>query len=46
MLLDQARELTRAKHMSIRTERAYIDWIERFLRFERQHNRGEWRQSG
>ena len=43
MLLDDARQLMRAKHMSIRTERAYIDWVERFLRFEKQHNHGQWR---
>lgn len=30
MLLDHARELMRARRMSIRTERAYIDWVERF----------------
>ena len=31
-LFDQVRETLRAKHMSIRTERAYVYWIERFIR--------------
>jgi len=35
-LLEQARQLIRAKHLSIRTERAYINWMERFLRFHRE----------
>jgi integron integrase len=32
-LLDQVRGLARAKHFSIRTERSYIHWIVRFIRF-------------
>ena len=28
-LLDQVRDLIRVKHYSIRTEKAYIDWIKR-----------------
>ena len=40
-LLDQTQRLIRAKHMSIRTERSYLNWIERFLRFHRER-RGEW----
>ncbi len=32
-LLDQARELLRAKHYSYRTEQTYIDWIRRYIRF-------------
>ncbi|MFK7818307.1 MAG: integron integrase [Planctomycetaceae bacterium] len=43
MLFDDARQLMRAKHMSLRTERAYIDWMERFLKFERDQNNGAWR---
>jgi integron integrase len=31
-LFDQVRETLRAKHMSIRTERAYVYWIERYIR--------------
>jgi len=30
-LLDQVREQIRLKHYSIRTERAYVDWIKRFI---------------
>ncbi len=32
-LLDQVREKLRLKHYSIRTERAYLDWIKRFILF-------------
>jgi integron integrase len=32
-LLDQVRDVTRLKHYSLRTERTYCDWIERFIRF-------------
>src|SRR6266487_6328366 len=32
-LLDQTRDLLRLKHYSLRTERSYCDWIERFIRF-------------
>ncbi len=32
-LLEQVRDLMRLKHYSIRTERCYCDWIERFIRF-------------
>jgi site-specific recombinase XerD len=32
-LLDQTRDTMRLKHYSIRTERSYCDWIERFIRF-------------
>jgi integron integrase len=32
-LLDQVRDLMRLKHYSIRTERCYCDWIERYIRF-------------
>ncbi|MBA3963305.1 MAG: integron integrase [Chthoniobacterales bacterium] len=32
-LLDQVRDVMRFKHYSIRTERCYGDWIERFIRF-------------
>ncbi len=35
-LLDQVREVSRVKHQSIRTERAYVDWIRRFVIF---HNK-------
>lgn len=32
-LLDRVRWLLRAKHYSIRTEQAYVDWIRRFILF-------------
>ena len=32
-LLDQVREAIRYRHYSVRTERAYCQWILRFLRF-------------
>jgi integron integrase len=32
-LLDQIRDVMRLKHYSLRTERTYCDWIERFIRF-------------
>ena len=32
-LLDQVRHVARVKHFSIRTERCYVHWAERFIRF-------------
>src|SRR4051794_10253165 len=32
-LLDRLRDRIRAKHYSLRTERAYLDWIRRFILF-------------
>jgi integron integrase len=32
-LLDRVRDRIRAKHYSLRTERAYLDWIRRFILF-------------
>jgi integron integrase len=32
-LLDQAREVLRLKHMSLRTEEAYLSWVRRFILF-------------
>jgi site-specific recombinase XerD len=32
-LLDQARDRLRTRHYSIRTERAYVDWVKRFIWF-------------
>src|SRR5437660_4372769 len=34
-LLDQTRDVLRLKQYSLRTERSYCDWIERFIRFHR-----------
>ena len=41
-LLEETRQLMRKKKMSIRTEQAYLRWIEEFLRFEKERA-GEWR---
>jgi Phage integrase, N-terminal SAM-like domain len=38
-LLDQVRDLMRLKHYSLRTERTYCDWIERFIRFHKMRHR-------
>ena len=35
-LLDQVREIIRLKHLSIRTEEAYVQWIKRYILF---HNK-------
>jgi hypothetical protein len=32
-LLDHMREVMHVKHYSLRTERTYCDWVERFIRF-------------
>jgi len=32
-LLEQVCDVMRLKHYSLRTERSYCDWIERFIRF-------------
>jgi integron integrase len=40
-LLDQVRHKIRLQHLSLATERCYLDWIERYVRF---HKQGEtWR---
>src|SRR6056297_333862 len=37
-LMDQVRNLIRAKHYSIRTEEAYVGWIRKFILFhEKRH---------
>jgi hypothetical protein len=33
LLLSRARHLIRLKHYSIRTEKSYLPWIERYIRF-------------
>lgn len=40
-LLDRVRWLLRAKHYSIRTEQAYIDWIRRFILFHKKRHPDE-----
>lgn len=40
-LLDRVRWRLRAKHYSIRTEQAYVDWIRRFILFHRKRHPDE-----
>ncbi len=40
-LLEQVRDVMRFKHYSLRTERAYGDWIERFIRFQGKRHPAE-----
>ena len=40
-LLDQVRDTIRLKHYSIRTERAYVDWIKRFILFHQKRHPNE-----
>ena len=40
-LLQQVRNLARTRHLSIRTEQAYLHWIENFLRYHRNKS-GKW----
>jgi Phage integrase, N-terminal SAM-like domain len=44
-LLDQVRDVMRLKHYSLRTERAYCDWITRFIRFHRMRHPAEMREA-
>jgi integrase len=37
-LLDQTRQIIRLKHYSIRTERAYVDWIKRVILFHHKRH--------
>src|SRR5205807_8275137 len=37
-LLDEVRNVTRMRHLSIRTEQAYIQWIRRFILFHRKRH--------
>lgn len=43
-LLEQMRDVMRLKHYSIRTEGAYCDWVERFIRFHRMRHPREMRE--
>ena len=38
-LLDQVRSVMRLHHYSIHTERSYIDWIKRYIRFHQMRSR-------
>jgi integron integrase len=40
-LIEQVRNVMRFKHYSLRTERAYWDWIERFIRFHAMRHPSE-----
>ena len=37
-LLDQAQEIIRRKHYSIRTERAYLNWMRRYILFHHKRH--------
>ncbi len=40
-LLDQVRQYLRLHHNSIHTERSYVDWVVRFIRFHRMRSRDD-----
>ena len=40
-LLDDVRNVLRLQHYSIHTERAYVDWIVRFVRFHGMQSRAD-----
>lgn len=40
-LLDQMRHIIRLKHMSYRTEQAYISWVRRFILFHHKRHPAE-----
>jgi integron integrase len=40
-LLDQVRDVIRRRHYSIRTEKAYIDWIRRFILYHNKRHPSE-----
>ncbi len=40
-LLEETRRILRLHHYSIHTERSYVDWIVRFVRFHRMERREE-----
>jgi hypothetical protein len=40
-LLDEVRQYLRLHHYSIHTERSYVDWIVRFIRFNRMSSRDD-----
>ena len=37
-LLDQVRAAVRVRHLSYRTEQAYVDWIKRFILFDKKRH--------
>ena len=44
-LLDQVRNVIRTRHYSIRTEKSYINWIKRFIRFHDKRHPNEMNES-
>ena len=40
-LMDQVRKVLRLHHYAIRTERAYCDWIRRYVKFHGMKSRGD-----
>ncbi|HYH84623.1 MAG TPA: phage integrase N-terminal SAM-like domain-containing protein [Pyrinomonadaceae bacterium] len=40
-LLDRVRSVARVRHLSLRTEQAYSDWIKRFVLFHRKRHPSE-----
>ena len=42
-LLDEMRDLMRRRHYSIHTERAYRDWVKRYVRFHNMQSRDDLR---
>ena len=42
-LLDEMRNLMRRRHYSIHTERAYRDWVKRYVRFHNMQSRDDLR---
>ncbi len=40
-LLDQVRDAIRARHLSYRTEQAYVDWIKQFILFHNKRHPDE-----
>jgi hypothetical protein len=45
-LLERAREIIRLKHYSIRTERAYLNWMRRYILFHHKRHPQEMRPAG
>jgi site-specific recombinase XerD len=37
-LLDQVRDVMRVKHYFYRTEKSYVDWIRRYILFNKRHS--------
>ena len=40
-LLDRVRDAVRVRHLSYRTEQAYVDWIRRFILFHNKRHPNE-----